>query len=133
MPPFARRTGASPRGERAGAFLNTVREQIGGNLRNVFALGCQGPDVFYHSQRLRPVALEYGSLLHRLNFGVFSAALLQMALPVSCPAGECQSSTPAHAYALGFMTHAALDRYCHPYIVYKSFDPNAERGSLRKQ
>jgi hypothetical protein len=24
------------------------------------------------------------------------------------------------AYALGFMTHAFLDRFCHPYIVYKS-------------
>lgn len=27
---------------------------------SVFALGCQGPDIFYHSQKTRPVALEYG-------------------------------------------------------------------------
>ena len=76
----------------------------------VFSLGCQGPDIFYHSQRQRPVALEYGSLLHRRGFGVFAANLLEMALP----------DPPLTAYALGFVTHAILDRFCHPYIVYKA-------------
>jgi hypothetical protein len=28
----------------------------------VFALGCQEPDLFYYSQKIRQVALEYGAL-----------------------------------------------------------------------
>jgi hypothetical protein len=75
-----------------------------------FALGCQGPDIFYHSQGRRPVALEYGTLLHRRGFGTLSAALLEGGLP----------DPSLGAYALGFMTHAFLDRAAHPYIVYKS-------------
>ncbi|MDR1898517.1 MAG: hypothetical protein LBQ55_00745 [Treponema sp.] len=97
------------------------------HYRSAFVLGCQGPDIFYHSQRTRPVALEYGSLLHRRGYGVFTATLLKMGLPDPPPdeedirAGRREKGINAlGVYALGFMTHAVLDRYCHPYIVYKS-------------
>jgi hypothetical protein len=97
------------------------------NYRGAFVLGCQGPDIFYHSQRTRPVALEYGSLLHRRGYGVFTATLLKMGLPDPPPdeedirAGRREKGINAlGVYALGFMTHAVLDRHCHPYIVYKS-------------
>ncbi|MDR2485285.1 MAG: zinc dependent phospholipase C family protein [Treponema sp.] len=93
-------------------------ERIRKNHRPVFILGCQGPDIFYHSQMTRPVGLEYGALLHRRGFGSFAAALLKRALPDSHP--KEAEITPLAAYALGFMTHALLDRFCHPYIVYKS-------------
>jgi hypothetical protein len=93
-----------------------IRERIGRDYAGAFALGCQGPDIFYHSQMSRPVALEYGTLLHRRGCGAFSAALLEMALP-GPPPGEIDA---LGGYALGFMTHAFLDRACHPYIVYKS-------------
>ncbi|MCL1993148.1 MAG: zinc dependent phospholipase C family protein [Spirochaetes bacterium] len=76
----------------------------------ILALGCQGADIFYHSQRQRPVAISYGSLLHRRDFGNFAAALLETALPYP----------PLAAYALGFASHAILDRHCHPYIIYKA-------------
>jgi hypothetical protein len=92
-----------------------------------FILGCQGPDIFYHSQMTRPVALEYGTLLHRRGYGIFTAALLKMALPDPPPSEEDirmfrreKAITALGAYALGFMTHAMLDRRAHPYIVYKS-------------
>jgi hypothetical protein len=100
-----------------------------------FALGCQGPDIFYHSQSSRPVALEYGTLLHRRGYGVFTASLLKMALPGTPPSegemkrgqgGGAEKLSPSRkisalgAYALGFMTHALLDRRAHPYIVYKA-------------
>ena len=75
-----------------------------------FVLGCQGPDIFYHNRRTRPVAIEYGSLLHRRGYGTFCAQLLAMG----------GHDPQLRAYALGFMTHAILDRFCHPYIVYKS-------------
>jgi len=82
-----------------------------------FALGCQGPDLFYHNQRTRPVSLEYGTLLHRRGFGSFAAALLRRALE---PFEPLCGPTPAAAYAVGFATHAFLDRACHPYIVSRS-------------
>jgi len=80
-----------------------------------FAAGCQGPDLFYHSRRTRPLALAYGSLLHRRGFGDFCVRLLKTALPA-----PSQGMNPCGAYALGFLSHAALDRACHPYIIYKS-------------
>jgi hypothetical protein len=92
-----------------------------------FILGCQGPDIFYHSQMTRPVALEYGTLLHRRGYGIFTATLLKMALPDPPPSEEDirmlrreKAINALGAYALGFMTHALLDRLAHPYIVYKS-------------
>jgi hypothetical protein len=101
-----------------------VLEKIQGIYRNIFILGCQGPDIFYHSQMTRPVALEYGTLLHRRGFGDFTSALCKAALPdhVEWRDGYPQEKklTPLSAYALGFMTHAFLDRLTHPYIVYKS-------------
>ena len=109
------------------------------NYRGAFALGCQGPDIFYHSQRTRPVALEYGSLLHRRGYGVFTATLLKMGLPDPPPGGEDiradrkeKGINALGVYALGFMTHAALDRHCHPYIVYKSLPVETGRKAARE-
>ncbi|MDR2534759.1 MAG: zinc dependent phospholipase C family protein [Treponema sp.] len=106
------------------SLLSKVLEQIRGKNRAVFALGCQGPDIFYHSQMTKPAALEYGALLHRRGFGDFTAALLAEALP-KARCGE-QEVSPLGIYALGFMTHAMLDRVCHPYIVYKSTIPKSD-------
>jgi hypothetical protein len=87
-----------------------------------FVLGCQGPDIFYHSQATLPVGLEYGTLLHRRFYGSFTAALFDLAL----------RSEDLAAYAWGFATHAMLDRACHPYIVYKTAKPDKEgRGGER--
>jgi len=87
-------------------------ENIFGDWRGAFILGCQGPDIFYHSQRSRPVALEYGSLLHRRGFGDYAANLLKTTLS----GAETDANS---AYALGLLTHAALDRACHPYIIFR--------------
>jgi hypothetical protein len=80
------------------------------------------------------VALEYGSLLHRRAYGVFTALLLKMGLPDPPPDAEDirlgrreKGINALGVYALGFMTHVFLDRHCHPYIVYKSQYPDPER------
>jgi hypothetical protein len=86
----------------------------------VFALGCQGPDIFYHSQMTRPVGLEYGTLLHRRGYGTFVAALFGLAMSETAPGSDLA------AYAWGFATHAVLDRACHPYIVCKTARLNGE-------
>jgi len=91
-------------------FGEDVFTNIPAAHRKAFALGCQGPDIFYHSQGRRPVALEYGTLLHRRGAGSFTAELL----------GGSNGIDALGAYALGFATHAILDRYAHPYIIYKT-------------
>jgi hypothetical protein len=110
-----------------GIVAGKALEKINLTHKKAFALGCQGPDIFYHSQGRRPVGLEYGALLHRRGAGIFTAGLLKMGLPDPPPdeedirAGRREKGINAlGAYALGFMTHALLDRAAHPYIVYKS-------------
>jgi hypothetical protein len=114
-------------GGKFGIVADKAVEKITGEYRTAFALGCQGPDIFYHNQRTRPVALEYGTLLHRRGYGMFTAALLKMGLPDPLPDEDDirnhrreKGINALGAYALGFMTHAILDRRCHPYIIYKS-------------
>jgi hypothetical protein len=114
-------------GGRFGIVAGKALERIRNDYRAAFALGCQGPDIFYHSQDRRPVGLEYGTLLHRRGAGVFTAGLLKMGLPDPPPDEEDirqgrreKGINALGVYALGFMTHAVLDRQAHPYIVYKS-------------
>jgi hypothetical protein len=112
---------------RFGIVADKALEKITSPHKKAFALGCQGPDIFYHSQDRRPVGLEYGALLHRRGAGIFTAGLLKMGLPDPPPDEEDirmgrreKGINALGAYALGFMTHALLDRAAHPYIVYKS-------------
>jgi hypothetical protein len=112
---------------RFGIVADKALEKISLTHKKAFALGCQGPDIFYHSQECRPVGLEYGALLHRRGAGIFTAGLLKMGLPDPPPDEEDirmsrreKGINALGAYALGFMTHAVLDRAAHPYIVYKS-------------
>jgi len=113
--------------KRFGIVAYKALEKINIAHKKAFVLGCQGPDIFYHSRRRRPVGLEYGSLLHRRGAGIFTAGLLKMSLPDPPPdeddirANRREKAINAlGVYALGFMTHAILDRRTHPYIVYKS-------------
>jgi hypothetical protein len=107
---------------------NLHRRLVEDRCLSVFALGCQGPDIFYHNQMTRPVGLEYGTLLHRRGYGSFVAALFDLAMPKNAaPSGDLA------AYTWGFATHAILDRACHPYIVYKTAKPGGEgRGGEGK-
>ncbi|MFA6508687.1 MAG: hypothetical protein WCT14_21485 [Treponemataceae bacterium] len=96
-----------------GAYVGRVL----GEMRVFFALGCQGPDLFYHNQRTRPLSIEYGTLLHRRGYGSFATALLRRTMSAHSPSSGPSAGA---AYALGFATHAFLDRAAHPYIVCKS-------------
>jgi len=82
-----------------------------------FCLGCQGPDIFYHNQRTRPSALEYGSLLHRRNYGDFSAELVRRAFAAKSTNPDKEKLL---AFAAGFLLHAFLDRALHPYIISRT-------------
>ncbi|HUW41347.1 MAG TPA: zinc dependent phospholipase C family protein [Rectinemataceae bacterium] len=92
-----------------------------------FRLGCQGPDIFYHNQRTKPSALQYGALAHRHGYGTLLEAAVR-----ALPRERRLPATVAGAYLLGLATHAAVDRRTHPFIVFYSgwADP-AKPGSER--
>ena len=71
----------------------------------LYVLGAQGPDLFLHSQRRKPRAIQYGGLFHRKGFAALVARL-------------AEGSPDARAYAAGFLTHIVLDRVSHPFINY---------------
>lgn len=97
---------ADPR--RAGAMLDRYGAW--------FRLGCQGPDIFYHNQRTRPLSVLLGSLIHRRGAGSLAAALLGAATLLDPgPSREAWL-----AYCLGFVSHIPLDRLTHPYIVHRA-------------
>ncbi len=108
---------------------------LGPAVEPMVALGSQGPDLFYHSQHTRPVAIEYGTLIHRRDFGLLATKLLSLALDEeseedrgtnvfrSCSAMERRGRrllSERGLYALSFATHAFLDRAAHPYIVNRA-------------
>lgn len=85
--------------------------------RNVFSLGCQGPDfLFYHNflpWKKGKTLNELGSLMHQDACGPFLLDLVR----------QVQGRglyNPAVLYVLGFLTHHVLDRNLHPYVFYKS-------------
>lgn len=88
--------------------------------RRWFAMGCQGPDIFYHNQRTRPSGLHYGSLAHRRQYGAIVEGAFRNWLGTRGTRGRLEggaSPDPAFAWLLGFATHAALDRALHPFVV----------------
>jgi len=93
------------------------KELLDDRTRNVFNLGCQGPDfLFYHHfwpwQKDKPLS-KTGNLLHTKHCGPFLWDMLARVkgLPLS---------DPLLLYAIGFLTHHILDRNLHPYVFYKS-------------
>lgn len=92
-----------------------ARRIAAGALGPCFRLGCQGPDIFYHSQRTRPLALHYGVLAHRRGFGRLVEGMLETWIRE-----DGDPASPWAAFLLGFATHGALDRAAHPYIVHGS-------------
>ena len=99
-----------------GCSNSGLLKELISQFNNDFILGTQGPDLFYHSLSRRPVALSYGSLLHRRGIGSFSASLLSLCINKN---NEIINKA-LFVYALGFISHPFLDRAAHPYIVYKS-------------
>ncbi|MGQ7888079.1 zinc dependent phospholipase C family protein [Paenibacillus sp. WC2504] len=105
-------------------FGQELMEQLGHDqmlndrqMRQVFSLGCQGPDfLFYHHflpWKKDKTLNQLGSLMHTKNCGPFLVNLLR----------QVQGRglyNPAVVYVLGFITHHILDRNMHPYVFYKS-------------
>lgn len=97
-------------GEQALFFAKIDRNSL---LTSVINLGCQGPDIFSHNRRTKPLSLTYSRLLHRRHYGTFVQNYVQNLV-------NDRDFTIKKSWLLGFATHQILDRLLHPYIVYKS-------------
>lgn len=97
-----------------------VAAQLDTSQKTWFYLGCQGPDIFYHSQRTAPYGIYFGSLLHRSKFNEFIVELITAA----SEAGFALE-TPEMLFILGFASHGWIDSLTHPYIIYHAgwYDP----------
>ncbi|WP_165921041.1 zinc dependent phospholipase C family protein [Paenibacillus albiflavus] len=86
-------------------------------LKQIFNLGCQGPDVlFYHNYlpwRNSRFATELGNMMHAKECGPF---ILQLINEVK----NRSIKDPALIYTIGFITHHILDRTMHPFVFYHS-------------
>ena len=81
--------------------------------RHYWVFGAQGPDFFLHNHRTKPSGLVFGKLLHTDGYGTFVANLLD------CAVDEGHGlDSELGAFIAGFVTHAVLDRWTHPFINY---------------
>jgi hypothetical protein len=81
-----------------------------GPLLALFRFAAQGPDFFYHNGFSKPSGRTFGALMHRRRIGWVVRRLAEEA--------AARSDAPLRAFAMGFATHAFLDRAAHPFIDY---------------
>lgn len=91
---------------------------------SAFILGAQGPDPLFtlgmFPLSLKSKPLPYGGMLHKRRTGAFLATLMRRAK-------DC--GTAERAYAMGFLTHYALDSTVHPYVYAHSLNASGEYSS----
>lgn len=93
---------------------------------DALTLGSQGPDPLFtlgmFPLRLKNRPLPYGHLLHQARTGAFLCALTRRAKDL----GDAE-----RAFAMGFLTHYALDTTFHPYVYAHSYDGRARYSSAK--
>lgn len=91
------------------------------HMRNLFNMGCQGPDfLFYHNflpWKKGAVMNQLGSAMHSKHCGPVLMDLLES---VAGKRADKESPDEAVIYAVGFVLHHTLDRNVHPYVFSRS-------------
>ena len=91
------------------------------NNEDIGIVGAQGPDPFFfygNAVRLTKRAKElraFGTFLHKQDPAVTFKYLLEYILGSQ----KCEQQILIN-YTKGMLSHYILDKYCHPYIFYKS-------------
>ena len=100
----------------AAALPKVIIEAIAPH-RELYSVGCQGPDIFfyYFPGAIRRGTRGIGTKMHRTNIASFMQAMGQGLKELS---GRAQEA--AFAYFAGYLTHYALDCATHPYVYYKT-------------
>ncbi len=93
--------------------------------RKVFAIGCQGPDLFLYNGAMLLSAYQknLGSRMHGEGSGRYFACLLQEIWEL----GEAEAFQIGVSYFFGLLAHYTLDTQIHPYVNAKiGFEPDVE-------
>lgn len=95
--------------------------------RQLFNIGCQGPDMFFYyvTAAFKKDLRGLGGRMHKENVGAFMKA---MACGITELKGD--EKRAAFAYFSGYLAHYALDCSAHPYVYYRTgFLRSGEKGS----
>lgn len=84
------------------------------NNRDIFNLGCQGPDILFFSFDKKLSRL--GSRMHERGINGFFAECINIIRKTA----EHDGRSVMESYMYGFLCHYALDCATHPYVFYKS-------------
>ncbi|MFF2483707.1 zinc dependent phospholipase C family protein [Paenibacillus sp. NPDC058071] len=89
--------------------------------RQLFNMGCQGPDfLFYHRflpWQKKSALNELGSEIHTKHCGPVIMSMLDYAKNRLHTEGDGESTV---VYAIGFLLHHILDRHMHPFVYSRS-------------
>ena len=118
-------------------FGEEALEETGGRLselvhqhKEVFRLGCQGPDLFFFNPFMKRVhhKVNLGSRLHTSEVNRFFEVYMEELLALS----NKQALEIGISYFLGFISHYTLDTQMHPYIFAKSgYHPEEPDGGRK--
>jgi len=118
----------------AGLEANQLKSLLNQNYQ-LFNYGCQGADFFFYNDFLpwqkAKVGPEKGEMVHQLSGRKVFAELLtsfkREAIYLQAEIPESEYWQNNLVYLLGFISHYALDRECHPFII-----KNGGRGEKHK-
>lgn len=87
------------------------------NRKELFILGCQGPDIFFYNDFLPWIrnkrGPKIGTLMHLEKTGDFFIEGVKY-----IKENKTKDNEALFTYLSGFMCHFALDKITHPYIFY---------------
>lgn len=97
--------------------------------RSAFALGLQGPDLFFYYLPSYLLHREnLGALAHDSSTAAFLTYLIESRRQF---AGHEKQQNIADAYILGFLGHYTLDCTVHPYVyAFTGYTPETPQGNL---
>lgn len=114
-------------GEQTQSFIDYKQTNaIIENHHTCFALGLQGPDIFfYHIPAYIFYKQNIGNVMHNQNVMLFFENLINARNSFE----DNHDRRICDAYIIGFIGHYSLDVTCHPYIYFKSNHfSNLKRG-----
>jgi len=87
------------------------------NSRQLYNVGCQGPDMFFYylPGLIKKNVKNLGVCMHKSNIRAFFSNMLDIQ-----NAAADEERLMIFSYICGYLTHYALDCNAHPYVYYKS-------------
>lgn len=110
------------------SWKNTIN-----NNKNLFLLGCQGPDIFFYNDFLPWIknkrGPKIGDLMHIEKTGDF---FVKGTKYIKDNWDNKKDIELLFVYLVGFMCHFALDRNAHPFIFYFTGEYDKDRAETHK-